>query len=360
MKKEHTKSARVLVIGPHCQKSRGGMAAVIKLIGNSEKMKERYLIRLFPSYIDGNIAVRLLYSIVAFVRFLLIWPRYDIFHIHIASGGSTFRKAYYMRFLFAVHKRVIIHLHGASWLVFFDSLSDKKKEYVKRIFRQAETVIVLSRQWKAELEKRLYLQRCVIVENGIDCNRYKDLYCEWEVGRNAFLFLGRFGRRKGVYDLLDAAKKLHTSGIDFRLYLGGDGEIEQVRKCIDEKGVEQVVFLEGWCDEIKKADLMRKVCWIILPSYNEGLPISLLEGMAAGKAVITTRVGGIPDLIREKNNGFFVEAGNSSQIADVMHQALEVSREEWERMSKENIAEIETKYDENIMIGRLIHVYEGK
>ena len=360
MNKYHTKKQRVLVIGPHYQKSKGGMASIIELIGNSEKLQERVQIRLFSSYIDGSTPVRFFYSVAAFFHFLLIWPRYDIFHIHIASNGSTFRKACYIQFLYIVHKKVILHLHGAGWLVFFDSLKGREKKYIKRLFERAETVVLLSRQWKEELEKRLNPRCCIIVENGVDCTKTGEQYCEWKVGRNAFLFLGRLGKRKGIYDLLDAAERLQASGADFHLYLAGDGETEQVRGYISEKGLSQTVHFEGWCDEAKKTELLKKVCWIILPSYYEGLPMSLLEGMAAGKAVITTRFGGIPDLVQEGKNGFFVDAGNIYQIEKTMRRALEMSKEEWERMSNENISEIKRKYDESLMMEKLLHVYEGK
>ena len=90
--KEKTAKKRVLVIGPSDTRSRGGMATVIRGIRESRMLNEAYDITIFPSYIDGSLPVRLLYSVYGYLRFLCGYRSYDLFHIHVAAFGSTFQK----------------------------------------------------------------------------------------------------------------------------------------------------------------------------------------------------------------------------------------------------------------------------
>ena len=76
--------------------------------------------------------------------------------------------------------------------------------------------------------------------------------------------------------------------------------------------------MAGWTDDEKKMQLLKQVSSVVLPSYNEGLPMTLLESMAAGKAVITTNVGSIPELVKDPENGTVLEPGNVRKIADAM------------------------------------------
>ena len=72
--------------------------------------------------------------------------------------------------------------------------------------------------------------------------------------------------------------------------------------------------MPGWISAGEKLERLKHVSTVVLPSYNEGLPISILEGMAAGKAIVTTAVGAIPEVIADEN-GILVEPGNISALA---------------------------------------------
>ena len=88
---------RVLVVGPSPDKSKGGMATVISEIRDDRALVDKYNIDVYDSYVDGGKVKRLLYSIYAFVKFYITKRNYDVYHIHAASRGSTFRKGYYVR-----------------------------------------------------------------------------------------------------------------------------------------------------------------------------------------------------------------------------------------------------------------------
>lgn len=88
---------KVLVIGPSPTKSKGGMATVIEEIQSDPKLNEQFDIDIYESYIDGNKLKVLLFSAFSFIRFYFTKRNYDIYHIHAASYGSTFRKGLYVK-----------------------------------------------------------------------------------------------------------------------------------------------------------------------------------------------------------------------------------------------------------------------
>ena len=110
---------RVLVIGPSPDRSKGGMATVIKEIKEDVDLNQHFDIDILESYIDGRKIKRVLFSVFAYLKFLFIYKNYDLFHIHVASFGSTYRKMLYVYFLKKCNKKVIIHIHGAKYLEFY-------------------------------------------------------------------------------------------------------------------------------------------------------------------------------------------------------------------------------------------------
>lgn len=100
-------------------------------------------------------------------------------------------------------------------------------------------------------------------------------------------------------------------------YLAGDGEIENVSALIKAKGLEKNVFIMGWLDRNGMLDLLKQVSTVVLPSYNEGLPMAILEEMASGKAIISTKIAAIPEVIKEEN-GILIQPGDIEALADAM------------------------------------------
>lgn len=86
---------KILVIGPSIEKSKGGMASVIRQISEDDKLNNEAEIDIFSSFRDGPFVIRLIYSLVVFFKFTLICSNYDLIHLHMASYGSTRRKMVY-------------------------------------------------------------------------------------------------------------------------------------------------------------------------------------------------------------------------------------------------------------------------
>ena len=320
---------RILEIGPSITRSKGGMSTVISGISESEELNGIHDIDLFESYIDGNILRRLLFSICSYFKLYKLYKNYDLFHIHMASYGSAFRKIYYIRFLKKKRKKVIVHIHGAEYLKFYSSLSRRKQKYVINNLNKSDMIIALSEKWKYEFETQLNMKNVYVLNNGIDTDDFQKSISNCIENKHKFLFLGRLGKRKGAYDILKAIEGLNNEGIKIKCYMAGDGEIDIFRKIIDQKNLKDCVEVIG-------------------PSYNEGLPMAILEGMACGKAIISTNVGAIPEVVIENENGIIIEPGNIEQIKSAIKKIISDDKKLL-NISLNNIQKIDKKYSRKKM-----------
>ena len=346
---------RVLVVGPSSTRSKGGMATVIQEIEDDVDLRKEFNLESYESYIDGGRIKRLVYSVYAYLKFVLIKKNYDVYHIHVASRGSTFRKGYYVRKAKKWGKKVILHIHGAQYMEFYDECNEKKKQQVISILKSADMVIALSQDWKEKFDSLFGLTNCVVLENGINTEKLKSAITSMDIYQKSFVTLGRLGKRKGTYDLVDAVGLAIKKVPDIKVYLAGDGDIEQIKQIVAQRNLIKNVEVVGWADFDKKLDLLKHVSTVVLPSYNEGLPMSVLEGMACGKAIISTTVGAIPEVIEEEN-GILITAGDVDALADAL-VVCSIDTELVKTMSYNNIIKIENNYSMNCMHNKLANYY---
>lgn len=347
---------RVLEIGPSETRARGGMSEVIRNIRESEVLGREFEMDSFPSYIDGSLPVRLWYSVYGYLRFLGCYRKYDLFHIHTAERGSTFHKNFYLRTVKRAGKKAIVHIHGAEYLTFYDGLTGRRKEMVDRFFRQADLVLALSGGWKRELESRFSMRACETLYNGVDPAWLQAAVSAPAERKNAFLMLGRLGERKGTYDLIAAVELAVRLNPALTVCLAGDGEVEKVRALVQEKGLEKNITVPGWIDGAEKLRLLRDVATVVLPSYHEGLPMAILEGMAAGKAIISTTAGAIPEVVGPEN-GILVEPGDVTALAEALLRCSG-SVELLESMARKNRENVEREFSTRRMHQQLVEYYK--
>lgn len=348
---------KVLVIGPSDTRSRGGMATVIRGIRESRVLNEQYDISIFSSYIDGWLPVRLLYSAYGYLRFLCCYRSYDLFHIHVAAFGSVFRKNLYLKTIKRAQKPVILHIHGAKFLVFYAGISLRKKRMVRDFLHEADLVLALSENWKQRLDATLGLTNCRALPNGIDIKELESGICAVnEKTAHSFVFLGRLGQRKGAYDLVKAVWRAAQTNPAIRLVMAGDGEVEEVRCAVRKAGLERQISVVGWVDFAGKSALLRQAATVVLPSYHEGLPMTILEGMACGKAIISTTVGAIPEVIQPEN-GILIAPGDADALADALLRCTQ-DLDMLKQMSVSNRRKVEDVFSMQRMHERLAKYYE--
>jgi len=348
---------KVLVVGPSETKSRGGMAAVIKDIRNSKLLNEKFQIDIFPSYIDGNTIVRRAYCAVAYLKYLPICKNYDVIHIHAASWGSTLRKGLYLHAAKRHHKKVILHIHSGKFMEHYAAASESVQRKIVGILHAADVVVALSENWKQIFEEAFALTNCVSVENGVDTEALAPADTDITQCCSSFLSLGRLGKAKGSYDLVAAVEKAKIVVPDIKLFLAGDGEVEQVKALVAEKKLQQNIEVVGWIDFAQKLELLKQCGTVVLPSYHEGLPMSILEGMACGKAIISTTVGAIPEVVKPEN-GILIQPGDVDALADALVKHAR-DPQLLKTMSACNARKIREDYSMKAMHRKLAALYES-
>ncbi|HEY6642720.1 glycosyltransferase [Povalibacter sp.] len=157
------------------------------------------------------------------------------------------------------------------------------------------------------------------------------------------LYVGRIAVEKGLCDLIDAlAELLKSPGPGYRLIVIGwaaHGEMERLRAYIVELGIEHAVDVRGPMPPGSALLQAFRSCDVfVLPSWSEGTPRVLVEAMAMGRAVVATRVGGVPDLIVDGENGHLVEPHRPDQLVAAIRRLaldpqrrLEIGRHNWEQ-----------------------------
>ncbi|NQX87076.1 MAG: glycosyltransferase family 4 protein [Halioglobus sp.] len=305
----------VLMIGPGLT-VRGGISSVERLIVECSSQAD-FSIAHLSSYEDGGFLKKLFAfgkSIIA-VPGIFITTDIALVHIHFSHYGSTLRKILLLHYLRLFRRPIVMHSHGSDFHIFFKGLPGIARRFLQYSLSRTTRIIVLSQSWKDFYVNDLQLDpsNIFVLQNPVETS---DPSSEIDKGYTQYLFLGRLERRKGIYDIVEAFAKLdETADLkDMRFIAAGDGDLGKVKALIADKGLEPVIAVEGWVDRERVADLLQASDVLLLPSYNEGLPMALLEAMGSGLTVITSPVGGIPEVIKDGVNGILVPPGDINAL----------------------------------------------
>lgn len=318
-----TLSRRVLMAGNYYRHHHpGGISAVVQYWAPYFSHLQYY-----PTYRLANIGVRAWWFATSYARMALRMAfdrRVRIVHLHSAADGSFWRKVRLTRLAKTMGKKVVLHIHASRFKDFYNEASDSKKKWIKRELDSVDTIIALSESWRRWFESIGVDPAKIEVLRNITAYPVSRPEAKVNDGRVRLLFMGEIGQRKGVFDLLQAIAE-HKDELAGRLELsiGGNRNEEQLLETIRREGLEDMVRFEGWVVGDKKIELFNRADIFILPSYNEGLPISILEAMSYGKPVISTPVGGIPEVVETDVNGVIVEPGNHGQIYRAIKKYIE-------------------------------------
>jgi glycosyltransferase involved in cell wall biosynthesis len=356
-----TRPMRVLMLGPALTAT-GGIAAVVNHwlgAGLDAQVRLEHLSTLDNNG-PGHHLEKVCNASRACWKLARTSPKPDLVHVHVSQDMSFYRKLV----LFAIAKLrgivTVVHLHGSSFSDFYRDGSGTTRYLIRTFFDRADAIIVLSASWHAFVSGVSKNGRVCIVPNGapVQPAMAEAQASGTDAGELRITFMGQLGRRKGVYDLLEAFRRMAPSVPNARLVLGGDGEVEQVKALAAQLGIADRVDVLGWVSGQDRLDTYRRSDIYVLPSYKEGLPGSVLEAMSFGKPIISTPVGGIPEAVIEGRNGFLVEPGNIDALADRM-QRLCLDREARTRMGRASRHLIETNFDIRVLVDRLVAVYES-
>lgn len=266
-------------------------------------------------------AIRLRIFVTSILRLARHRHEIDLVHINLATHGSTFRKTIFGLVCRVLRRPYVVHLHAGNIVAYTGRLPAPLRLLQQRFVDHAETVITLGQSWRPILMKLWALSddRIDVVYNavpapatGADDEPSEEL-----------VFVGRFEESKGANDLLDALLLLPDT-VQVRLTVIGSLTDDSIRRRIAhvEQCTRHTIRITGWLDQNGVRSESRGKGIFVLPSHFEGLPLALLDAMAAGQVPVVTPVGTIPEIITDGENGFLVPVGDARQLARVLAQLL--------------------------------------
>ena len=340
------------------RKEKGGMNSGIDQLMDHD-WGDNFQFSYLATHITGNPVKKTFFFANAYrkLKKLIKQDAFDIIHIHMSYKGSFYRKYYVAKLCKRYSKKVIIHLHGSEFKDFYNGGNAKRKKQIQELFSIADASIVLGKDWRNFILKIAPRANVIVINNAVSL----PVFYNKEISKlRKFLFLGALIQRKGVIDLLQAVKQMKNQGVsDFCLLIAGSGTEEQrLKEYAQTNGLQGCVEFLGWITKEQKPELLKKADVLVLPSYNEGLPIAILEAMSYGLPIISTDVGSIAEAVKENENGFLIKPGDVDSLAHAMIQLTNNSNL-WKQESNTSKKICEKNFSENVFFEAVEKVYRG-
>lgn len=304
--------AKVLVVGTS-HKTRGGITSVIKAHQTGPQW-QNFHCRWIETHIDRSPILKAGYFLRGLFQYLVLLPGADAVHIHMAAVERKMPFVFLARLF---RKKMVIHLHFPDpQTTVFDK---KKAPRYKWCLHQADKVIVLSKTWKKLLEEEWRCTNLEVVYNPCPIVQPKP---EYNADRTNpyILYAGNLSVRKGYADLIKAFANVKDDLPEWGLVFAGNGEIDQARVMCSQYGISDRVKLLGWVSGDDKDKAFRNASAYCLPSYAEGFPMGVLDAWAYNLPVVTTPVGGLPDIVSNGENALIFEPGDIDGLEENLKQ----------------------------------------
>jgi len=353
---------RVLMVGPTPPPT-GGVATQVALLLSSSLKTEYSLLHFdpeMPSVRSGArppIPQRLLASFRMMARYLgaLHSKRIQVVHLHASSFPGVYEKALMAILAKLLRRKAVLHLHGGA---FQDSWRKSRAKWaISWCLAVPDSVVVLSEGW-AKITQAIAPNATIdVVPTSIRAGRYgPSLPADGDAVQ--VLFLGWVIRAKGVFDLADAVARIRAEVPPFEVHVVGDGvDREALQRTIMELSLAGRIRVHGWQDEEKKIRFLQTADLFVLPTYAEGLPVALLEAMAAGLPVITTPVGAIPEVVTPGVHGELVQPGDVPALASALEK-LCGDAELRQRYGRAGQTKVRSEFDIEKGAARVASIYQ--
>ncbi|KQP38296.1 hypothetical protein ASF49_04605 [Methylobacterium sp. Leaf104] len=246
--------------------------------------------------------------------------RVDVVHINLSQTGSTYRKLVIGAFCRLLRLPYVLHLHGSRYRQFWDGAPKPVSRAIARMFAGSARILVLGSVWRDYVGGKVpeACERILVLPNASrDPGRRERV-----AGRPLhILFAGRLGERKGIVELVAALGLLKDR--PWRATLAGDGDVEKTRQAVAALGLTDRVSIPGWISGEAFEALLGEADILTLPSYDENLPLSVIEAFARETPVVCTPVGAVPDIVEDGKTGLLVQPGDAAGLATALGRLLD-------------------------------------
>ena len=289
--------------------------------------------------------------------FALIISKADVVHLAGTGWASFWEFATYGIIGKILRRKVIFHYHG-PFEDFYQKSSISAKKLIEWFFKQYDAIFVLSEVDKKIISGFIPNQKVYIIPNGVKINSDLQIPRRNDQQTIRVLFLGGVDPlRKGLIDLIKAANLAVEEGIQAEWIIGGT---KTVLTKIDQYGLEKTrksINFIGELSDNAKNKWYQQVDIYALPSYEEGMPYSILEAMSFGLPIISTDVGGIPEVVTDGVNGYLLKPGDVQGILECLKR-LKNDPELFSTISQNNLKTIKERFSDAEILNRIDSIYQ--
>lgn len=288
---------------------------------------------------------------------LLLRNKDAIVHYNIPLMKAAIVRDYMLlKVAYKLGMPIVLHVHGGNYIK-----ERKRPWYIKRllnkIFSWGKSVIVLGEEEKTILEEDFNLKNVTSLPNCIDLSKARTFQRD-VTGKDTMdiLYLGRIEPNKGIDYIFEACRTLKEKDVKFHLHFAGKEENEGLYIPKFKEALGNSFTYHGIVSGEKKTEILRKCDIFLLPTFFEGLPMSLLETMSFGQVPVVTAVGSIPTIVTNRYNGLFINVKNCEDIINSI-TTLTNDKELYSTLSLKAKDTIINKFDDKEYINLLNRLY---
>jgi len=328
------KRKSTILIGSLSKNNRGAIPNITKAFVHDLKMKYEFV----PHFADRKFGSASLaefnpVNVYYFLKHLFFWIgrlalyNPNIAHYPITSYWNLVKALVFLKIAKMLHAKTVGHLHGGAFDDFWKTLSKMRRRFATRELNQLDVLIVLSDGWKSWVCEIIGLEdeKVMVVNNPIEIEFEKRALSFKPAENPSIFFIGSLGKRKGVYDILTVASLLKERRIYTVISLAGPeakrGNLREIGGIVAREQLDNVKVSKPLYGR-EKIEYFERNSIFLFPSYNENFPLVILEAAAAAKAIITSRVGALPEFFEHNESVIFVEPGNIDQIVNAVIELI--------------------------------------
>lgn len=349
------KKKNVLILCPSLIE-KGGVAyyyLLVKKYFASERISLSFYHTGKEYVIDKN-QNRISKSLFDLLSLIKTFPHYDLIVLNPSLDAKAIIRDGIFHFLAKrfFHRKTLVFFHG--WVHEFEQLIDRYGRLFFRFIFNYDKAVVLSRKFKNTLILWGYDSEDIKLET----TTYEDYKIKTYKDPFKLVFLSRLTKNKGCLEAIQIIEILAKDFPNMRLFIVGEGEMApELQSYVVNRNLNKTVEFTGWLEGEKKYYLLSQCGIMLYPTtYGEGMPISLLEGMGMGLAVVTRPVGGIPDIFIDGENGFLIDSLDPNDFA-MKIKFLFRNRDVWQAISDRNRKEARDRFEINNVVKRLEQLY---
>jgi glycosyltransferase involved in cell wall biosynthesis len=343
---------RILMVGPD-PLNKGGIATLERNILESAH-DNSYQYTMHVARPEGSFLLKFLLVPLYTLYFMLrtLTGKYKVVHIHISENWGFYRYVPFILYASLLGMKIVIHPNACEFDSFYARQSERLKALIRYCLNKADYIFTVSTEW-ADVFKSISTTKVAVIFNFVDvppANSYKP-------DSTTLTASGQLGKRKGYYDLVKAVPDViaHNENLAFKFC--GNGEVKEIQLELDKLNMSRHVQLTGWLDNKDVKEILKDTMLFVLPTYNEGMPLAILEAMSYGIPVVSTYAGGIPSLVENGVNGILVDAGNIEELKKAIIKLVD-DRELRIEMSKRNYAKILKDFGAESNMLKIYRIYD--